>query len=145
MQAETLKTFKITPQQPPLLDGFECPCSMVSSNIALEVRVALSKGLRSFYLRVSIRAYREVRFARIRVCDSLGSGYAIRSAQGSRPARDNGRVPLGSDSPTRASVSVPLERVCLSHSGNTPFLARGTPLSPLGEDCVPCSGGIDNW
>ena len=60
------------------------PCSRSSSNIARRFRVALSKGLRSLYLMVSIRAYRGSRFERIKGLDtgvSRGSHASMRMAR----------------------------------------------------------------
>ena len=65
-------------------------CSRCSNATARRFRVALSKGLRSLYLRCSIRAY-----------------------QGSRYERIEGRDPLGSGVASRAGVSIPLGRVWL--------------------------------
>ena len=60
--------------------GEEClPCSSGSSNIARDVRVALSKGLRSLYLRVSLRARGDPSPARCEGLAPLGTMVAFRS------------------------------------------------------------------
>ena len=67
----------------PLLEGFELPCS-----------------------RVSIRAYREVRFGRIKGLDTGGSRGATRLIEGASSARVNGCLSGECACPTRAGGHV---------------------------------------
>ena len=87
--------------------GEDCvPCSSGSSNTARGSRVVLSNGLRSFYLRVSMRAYQEVRFERIKVFDSSVSRVSIRVYRG-LPLERVGHIHSSECVyPTRAGVGV---------------------------------------